>query len=56
MFIEAFVAELAVEALDESVLRWLARRNVMKPYSMIGSPAQHDEAGQLGDAETLLND
>ncbi len=37
--IEAFVAELAVEALDESVLRWLARRNMMKLYPMIGGPA-----------------
>jgi hypothetical protein len=47
MFIEAFVAEFAVEAFDEGVLHRLAGLNVV-PGDPLGGPAQHRVAGQFG--------
>ena len=40
-FIEAFVAELAIEALDEAVLLRLSRREVV-PFNLLHLHSPHD--------------
>jgi len=44
VLVEAFVAEFAVEALDEGVLHGLARLDVV-PVETTGGPAQDRAAG-----------
>lgn len=46
--VQVFVAQLAVEALDESVLRWLAGGRIMPFHPSLLQPAQDRHAGQLG--------
>lgn len=45
-FVEAFVAQAAVEALDESVLGQLARLDIM-PSNTARSPAQDGDTSQF---------
>ena len=47
MFVEALVSKLAVEALDEGILRRLSRRNVVQPNAPIRSPAQHHQTREF---------
>ena len=47
VFVQAFIPQPAVEALDESILYRLAGLDVM-PGHPIERPAQHRNAGQLG--------
>ena len=47
ILIEAFVAQASVEALDETVLHWLTRRDVMPLYSMVLLPFEGGVRGQL---------
>ena len=46
--VQAFVAQLAVEALDERILGRLARSRVMSFHTLLLRPAQDRHAGQLG--------
>ena len=45
--VEAFIPELAVEALNECVLGWLARRDVVPVNRAVLAPVQDRHAGQL---------
>ena len=47
-FIEAFIAQLAVEALREAVLLWCAGRDVVPGDAGLVLPFQNGAAGQLG--------
>ncbi len=46
--VEAFVTELAIEALDEAVLLRLARRDVVPGDAGLVLPFQDGARGQLG--------
>src|SRR5438046_1466643 len=46
MFVEALVPQAAIEGLDECVLHWFARRDVM-PVEPSERPTQHGSTGQL---------
>jgi hypothetical protein len=48
VLVQAFIAEPAVEALDEPVLLRLARRDVVPGDATFLMPAQHRVRGQLG--------
>lgn len=47
MFVEALIAELAVEALDVAVLHGLARLNEQVLYAMALCPTHEGPAGEL---------
>src|SRR5665213_3417984 len=47
MLVEALVAEAAVEAFDEGVLRRLPWLDVVQAYSMRSSPRKHRKARHL---------
>ncbi len=47
VFVQAFIAQAAVEALDESILYGLAGLDVV-PGNSVDRPAQDRDAGQLG--------
>src|SRR6218665_2257101 len=46
-FVEAFVAEAAIEAFHEAVLHWLARRDVMPVDVRVLAPFQNGHACHL---------
>ena len=46
--VKAFIPELPVEALDESVLRRLARCDVVQLYSMLCRPRKHRKTCKFG--------
>ena len=48
LFVEAFVAQATVEALDERILSWLAWCDVM-PFDLVfASPSEDGMAGHFG--------
>ena len=47
MLVEAFVAQPAIEGLDEAVLRWLAGRDVQGFGPYLRQPVAHDLGGHL---------
>jgi|SRR5579875_408306 len=47
VLVEAFVAELAVETLDEGILSRFSRDDMMQPNAAIDCPSQHGEAREL---------
>ena len=47
MFIQAFIPEFTVEALDVRILRWLAWLNQLQLYAMLISPLIECPAGKL---------
>lgn len=48
VLVEALVAETAVEAFDEGVLRWLPRRDVVQAYSMRRGSCKHRQTRHFG--------
>ena len=48
VFVEAFVAQAAIEGLDEGILYRLAGRDVVPLDAGLFDPPQHGVAGQLG--------
>ena len=47
-FVQAFIAQLTVEALDEAVLLWFARCDVMPVDPGLLNPFEDSHAGELG--------
>lgn len=48
ILVEAFVTKLAVETLDEGILRGFAGSDVVQPNAAIDGPAQHGQACEFG--------
>lgn len=46
--VEHLVAHRTVEAFDETVLHWLARRNPVPFVPVLGTPPQDRATGELG--------
>ncbi len=47
-FVQAFVAEPAVEAFNEAVLHWLAGRDIVPVHGSFLAPAQDRYTGEFG--------
>src|ERR1700722_16434308 len=53
VLVQAFIAELSVEALDQRVLRGLAALDAVQCPLVLISPLLHDAAGELGSVVDL---
>ncbi len=47
VFVQAFIPEPPIEGLAESVLRWLAGRDVVPVESPVLNPREHGVRGEL---------